>query len=35
LNWRNAGFGPQPTRDGARWLYDRAAIEAFRTGAAS
>jgi transcriptional regulator with XRE-family HTH domain len=35
LNWRRNGFGPQPTRDGARWLYDRGAVEAFRAGAAS
>lgn len=33
LNWRNAHFGPQPVRDGGRWLYDRGAVEAFAAGA--
>ncbi|HEY0628567.1 MAG TPA: helix-turn-helix domain-containing protein [Sphingomicrobium sp.] len=33
LNWRNAKFGPQPVRDGNRWLYDLGAIEAFNAGA--
>lgn len=33
LNWRRAHFGPQPVRDGAAWLYDRSAIEAFAAGA--
>jgi predicted DNA-binding transcriptional regulator AlpA len=32
-NWRRANFGPQPIRDGARLLYDRSAIEAFKAGA--
>lgn len=32
-NWRSAGFGPQPIRDGVAMLYDRAAIEAFAEGA--
>ena len=35
LNWRKSGFGPQPVRDGGRWLYDRAAIQAFAAGAAA
>ena len=34
-NWRQAGFGPQPIRDGRRLLYDRGQVEAFRTGVAS
>jgi DNA-binding transcriptional MerR regulator len=35
LNWRRAGFGPQPIRDGSFWLYDRSAVEAFQAGAVS
>lgn len=31
-NWRRDGFGPQPYEDGGRWLYDRAAIEAYAAG---
>ena len=34
-NWRLAGFGPQPTRDSGRLLYDRAELEAFRAGVAT
>ncbi len=33
-NWRLRGFGPQPYEDGGRLLYDRAAVEAFKSGAA-
>lgn len=33
LNWRSAGFGPQPVRDGGRWLYDPASIAAHVAGA--
>lgn len=32
-NWHRSGFGPQPVRDGARLLYDRAEVEAFAAGA--
>ena len=32
LNWRKAGYGPQPTWDGGRWLYDRAEIDAHLAG---
>jgi DNA-binding transcriptional MerR regulator len=35
LNWRRAGFGPQPIRDGNRLLYDPADVAAFQAGAAS
>lgn len=34
-NWRKAGFGPQPVRDGGRVLYDRGAVEAFQAGASA
>ena len=31
-NWQRSGFGPQPVRDGARLLYDRAEVESFAAG---
>lgn len=33
--WARAGFGPQPYRDGARVLYDPAAVAAFKAGVRS
>ena len=30
--WLHAGYGPQPTRDGGRLLYDRASLQSFMAG---